>query len=174
MISSMNSKGFTYLTALMLVMIMSIMLGIIGQSWKTVMQREQEEELLFRGMQYKEAITRWYKPRPGQNLNAVKPLRELKDLLQDPYSLTTVRYLRRLYTDPVTGKEWSVISDPNRGISGVYSPSTAKPMKTGGFPDELSAFAGKESYSDWKFIYNSVTTRNSVSAQPGQPIGTPP
>lgn len=154
MISSLNSRGFTYLTALMLVMVMSIMLGIVGQSWKTVMQREQEEELLFRGMQYKEAITRWYKPG-----SKAKPLRELKDLLQDPYSLTTERYLRRLYTDPVTGKEWSVIADPNKGISGVYSPSTARPMKTGGFPDELSAFAGKESYSDWKFIYNSVTPK---------------
>lgn len=154
MTSSLNCKGFTYLTALLLVMVMGIMLGAVGQSWKTVMQREREEELLFRGMQYRNAITRWYKPRPGQH--QATPLRDLKDLLDDPRSLTTVRYLRRLYNDPFTGKEWNVITDPSKGISGVFSASTEKPMKVGGFPDELSDFAGKESYADWKFIYNSV------------------
>ena len=154
MTSSLNCKGFTYLSALLLVMVMGVMLGAVGLSWKTVMQREREEELLFRGMQYKNAITRWYKPRPGQHQPT--PLRELKDLLDDPRSLTTVRYLRRLYTDPFTGKEWNVIADPSKGISGVFSPSTEKPMKVGGFPDELSDFAGKESYADWKFIYNSA------------------
>jgi type II secretory pathway pseudopilin PulG len=154
MISSLNRNGFTYLTALLLVMVMGVMLGAVGQSWKTVMQREREEELLFRGMQYRDAITRWYKPQLGQGQHVATPLRDLKDLLQDPRSLTTVRYLRRLYSDPFTGKEWSVITDPSKGISGVFSASTEKPMKIGGFPDDLSDFAGKETYADWKFIYN--------------------
>ena len=154
MISRLNSKGFTYLTAMLLVMVMGVMLSAVGQSWKTIMQREREEELLFRGMQYKDAITRWYKPRPGQGQHVATPLRDLKDLLQDPRSLTTVRYLRRLYTDPVTGKEWGVIADPSKGISGVVSTSVDKPMKIAGFPDDLSDFAGKETYADWKFMYN--------------------
>jgi type II secretory pathway pseudopilin PulG len=164
MTSSLNCKGFTYLTALLLVMVMGIMLGAVGQSWKTVMQREREEELLFRGMQYRNAITRWYKPRPGQH--QATPLRDLKDLLEDPRSLTTVRYLRRLYSDPLTGKEWAVIADPSKGISGVFSTSTEKPMKVGGFPDELSDFAGKESYADWKFIYNTATKQTGAVKSP--------
>lgn len=145
----LNSKGFTYLTALMLVMVMGIMLGVIGQSWRAITQREREEELLFRGTQIRDAIVRWYTPHPGRPLP--RPLRDLKDLLQDPYSLTTVRYLRRLYKDPITGKEWAVISDPNKGISGVASTSQDKPLKVGGFPDDLKDFTDKQKYCDWQF-----------------------
>ncbi len=167
MTKSLDCKGFTYLTALFLVMIMGIMLGMVGQSWKTIMQREREEELLFRGVQYRDAIARYYKPRGLKQQTT--PLRDLKDLLQDPRSLTTERYLRRLYPDPITGKEWSVIADPNKGISGVFSPSTQMPIKTGGFPDELSDFAGKTSYADWKFIYNTqpATANNKTKPATG-------
>jgi len=96
----MNQSGFTYITALMLVMVIGIMLGMAGQSWKTIMQREREKELLFRGSQIKEAIENWYKRHPI-------PLNKLEDLLQDPGSLTPVHYLRRPYTDPMMPeKSW--------------------------------------------------------------------
>src|ERR1035438_8599896 len=95
----LNRNGFTYLLALVIIMIMGIMLGVMGQSWKTIVQRDREEELLFRGSQIRDAITRWYKPRPGQP--PPTPLHDLKDLLEDPRSLTKIHYLRRLYTDPM-------------------------------------------------------------------------
>jgi type II secretory pathway pseudopilin PulG len=147
----LNNGGFTYLMALMIIMIMGIMLGAVGQSWKTMMQREREEELLFRGAQIKNAITRWYTPRGAQP--PATPLRDLKDLLRDPRSTTTFRYLRRLYTDPITGKEWTIISDANKGIIGVVSSSPLTPLKKDGFPDDLPDFAGKQHYSDWRFVY---------------------
>lgn len=147
----LNNGGFTYLMALMTIMLMGIMLAAAGQSWKTIVQREREEELLFRGTQIKNAITRWYTPRGKQP--PATPLRELKDLLRDPRTATPMRYLRRLYTDPVTGKEWMIISDANKGIIGVASTSTLTPLKRGGFPDDLSDFTGKQQYSDWRFVY---------------------
>jgi type II secretory pathway pseudopilin PulG len=148
----LNDKGFTYLMALMIIMIMGIMLGVVGQSWSTIMQREREEELIFRGTQIMEAIGRWRKPQPGGHV--VTPLRDLKDLLQDPRTLTTTRYLRRLYIDPMTGKEWTVINDPNLGITGVASTSPDKPLKVSGFPLGLEAFEKKDKYSDWQFVFN--------------------
>lgn len=173
----LNRNGFTYLTALLLVMLMGIMLGAVGQSWKTIMQREKEEELLFRGSQYKEAIARWYKPRPGQHI--ATPLRDLKDLLQDPRSPTTVRYLRRLYPDPLTGKDWNVIADPVKGITGVASSSTEKPLKIANFPDTLSDLAGKGTYAEWKFVYTPTAqqpagVRGHVPVTTGMPSGTHP
>jgi len=148
----MNDKGFTYLMALMIIMVMGIMLGMVGQSWKTIMQREREAELIFRGTQIMEAIGRWNK-----GAKHVKtPLRDLKDLVQDPRTLTTTRYLRRLYTDPMTGKEWNVINDPNLGITGVSSTSQAKPLKVGGFPEGFESFEKKEKYSDWLFVYTML------------------
>jgi Tfp pilus assembly protein PilE len=130
----MNRNGFTFLTAIFMVMIIGIMLGLTGQSWKMVMKREREKELLFRGSQIKEAIENWYNPRytvPGVPPRArVHALMDLKDLFQDPYSLTPVRYLPHTYAieldgksekcapdcaklkllqDPMTGKEWTII-----------------------------------------------------------------
>lgn len=147
--NSLNRKGFTYLLALMLVMVMGIMLGAIGQTWKTVMQREREEELIFRGRQYKDAIRKWYGA-PGTG-SAGKPLKDLKHLVQDPNSLSAKRYLRRLYPDPMTGKEWGIRQDANKGISAVFSTSEAAPLKTGGFPDDLKNLSDKKKYSDWVF-----------------------
>ena len=130
----MNRNGFTFLTAIFMVMIIGIMLGLTGQSWKTIMKREREKELLFRGSQIKEAIENWNNPKytvPGvAPRSRVHPLNDLKDLLQDPYTLTPLRYLPhsyaaelddknpkcapdcaklKVYQDPMTGKEWTII-----------------------------------------------------------------
>ena len=157
-----NNRGFTYLTALMIIMVMGIMLGAVGQSWRTVMQREREEELIFRGTQFMDAIERWNK-----GVKHVKtPLRDLKDLVSDPRTVETTRYLRRLYTDPMTGKEWNVINDPNLGITGVASTSQDRPLKTGNFPTGLEFLEKKEKYSDWLFVYGQ-----QKPGVPGQPAG---
>jgi type II secretory pathway pseudopilin PulG len=154
-------RGFTYLAALMVVVIMGIMLGVAGQSWKTVMRREREAELIFRGVQYRDAIARWYKEHPD------RPLQDLNNLLQDPLKTTNFKYLRRLYTDPMTGKEWNVVKDPALGISGVFSASQDQPYKTGNFPDDLQDLAGKTKYSDWQFIYKPPATQPGTGATPG-------
>lgn len=162
-----NPAGFTYIAVLVLVMIMGIMLGVTGQIWKMVADREREAELLFRGSQYRDAIARWYKPKPGQQPVPGQPpvqptpLNDLKDLLMDSKSLTKVRYLRRLYPDPMTGKEWLIVKDATLGIVGVNSSSEAQPIKQANFPDEFKAFEGKLKYSDWQFVY-------SRTAPPGQ------
>lgn len=151
--------GFTYLAALFMIMIMGIMLGMVGQSWSALMKREKEEELFFRGSQYKNAITNWYKPAPGKHV-ATAP-KELRDLLKDPRSLQISRYLRRLYDDPITGKEWKVITGPVKGtamigIIGVASTSDAEPLKQGNFSKEYESFNGKKKYSEWEFKYGDA------------------
>jgi type II secretory pathway pseudopilin PulG len=104
----LNQNGITYLMVLMLVMVMGIMAGMIGQSWKMIMQREREKELIFRGSQIKEAIENWYNPNyPGPGTRALSPLNKLEDLLEAPGSLTKIRFLRRPYTDPMMpDKKW--------------------------------------------------------------------
>ena len=159
--SRLNRNGFTYLLALMIVMIMGIMLGAAGQFWKTIIQREREAELIFRGSQIKNAITSWYTKR-----KPATPLNDLKDLVLDPNSLTKARYLRKVYTDPMTGKEWNIIRDKNRGISGVTSTSTDAPLKVGGFPDDLKDLSDKKKYSDWKFEYTTSATPATPATQP--------
>jgi len=161
----------TFLAVLMVIVVMGIMMGVTGQSWKMTMKREKEKELLFRGNQIKEAIERWNKPR-------ARPLNKLEDLVTDPNSLKPKRYLRRLFTDPMTGKEWTLLrgicvgsatSTPTPGLStttpspaqstiqtgpitGVASTSEEEPLKTD-FTDipTLKNLGGMKKYSDWKF-----------------------
>ena len=139
------------------VVIIGIMAGAASESWRTIMKRDREEELLFRGVQYRDAIAKWQKPRgnPGQPKPPPRPLRDLKDLLQDPNTPETVHYLRRLYTDPITGKDFELIMGDasSQGIVGVKSSSQDPPLKRDNFPDDLKSFAKKEKYSDWTFDY---------------------
>lgn len=148
-----DSGGFTYLFALLAVVIMGIMQGLAGTSWRQVMQREREQELLFRGLQIQEAITRWHQPHPGVLRHVATPLNDLKDLLEDPRTPGRVRHLRRLYRDPMTNREFSVIREPNRGIVGVVSTSGAETIKKDNFPEPLQDLAGQQYYNQWKFIY---------------------
>lgn len=149
-----NQNGFTYILALTVVVIMGIMLGMVGQSWKTLKQREQEKELIFRGSQIKEAIENWNNPKytvPGVQPRPRHPLMDLKDLLQDPYSLSKMRFLPhhyatelddtnpkcapdcaklKIYQDPMTGKEWTIIRGSINAQSGSVIP--APPGSQGG------------------------------------------
>jgi type II secretory pathway pseudopilin PulG len=172
-----STDGFTYIAALMLVVILGIMLGVAAQSWTMIMKREKETELLFRGKQIVEAIARWQDPAGQGNIAAqpVRPLNDLKDLLLDPGSLSKKRYLRKdpttSYNDPITGKEWEIIRDPVRGIIGVNSSSEDPPLRQMGFlelfypldPNSkrdkylITMFAGfekKTKYKDWQFAWS--------------------
>ena len=141
----MRSRGFTYLGVLYLVALMGVLLAVAGQAWHTQAMREREVELLFVGDQYKKAIVRFHAA-------GGRYPRELADLLKDPRQPDTRRYLRKLYPDPVTGKnEWGFLKSADGGIAGVHSLSQDKPFKTAGFRLEYAGFEGKEKYSEWQF-----------------------
>lgn len=159
-----TSDGFTLVGAMVAVVIMGIMLEAAGQSWQMIMKRERETELIFRGMQYRDAIKNWYFVSPGTTA-ARPPLRELKDLLEDPYSTQKVHYLRRLYKDPITNQDFVPVRNAGR-IVGVKSSSEEEPLKKGGFPEELKTLADKSKYSEWEFNYQATTTNPTPLVPP--------
>jgi type II secretory pathway pseudopilin PulG len=151
----MVSRGFTYLGVLFLAAIMAGGLALTGEVWHTSTMREKEAELLFVGNQYRKAIQRYYLTGPQRQYP-----RSLEDLLKDPRQPATVRYLRKLYPDPITGNEWVLIKAPDGGILGVHSASDQKPFKTANFKLRDRSFDGVEKYSDWKFIFQpAVVTK---------------
>jgi type II secretory pathway pseudopilin PulG len=166
--------GVTYLAALMIVVVMGILLGKAGQTWTAAMQREREEELLFRGLQIQRALQKWHQPRSGEHV-ATK-LTNLNDLLKDPRTPQTVHHLRRLYRDPVSKKDWLLIMDPTKGIVGVKPDSDAAPLKQNGFSGELNTLAGKQKYRDWEFRYRpttpTISTKNTTTTTTTTPVRT--
>jgi type II secretory pathway pseudopilin PulG len=148
-----KQRGFTYLTILFMLAIMTGGLALAGEVWNTSAMREKEAELLHVGNEYRKAIERYYLSGPRQYPKS------LSDLLKDPRQPGTVRHLRRLYPDPITGKdEWGLVKSADGGLAGVYSLSEAAPLKTAGFAVRDATFEGKTKYADWHFVYAPVAT----------------
>ena len=144
-----RAQGFTYLTVLFMVAIMAGGLALVGEVWSTSNAREREAELLHVGNEYRKAIERYYLLGPQRQYP-----KSLADLLKDPRQPGTVRYLRKLYPDPITGKEeWGLVKSADGGFAGVYSLSEASPLKSGGFAARDASFEGKSKYSEWQFVF---------------------
>lgn len=142
MTSGKAQRGFTYLTALLLVAVVTTAAAAAVEAWSHARQREKEAELIWIGSQFKQAIGLYYQRSPG----TIKRYPEqLEDLLQDRRFLTTQRYLRRIYADPMTGSaNWQLIPGPTGGIMGIHSASIGAPIQ--------KPF-GASRYDDWRFVY---------------------
>jgi len=144
--------GFTYLGLLLIVAAMGAGMAAFGELASHAAQREKEAELLFIGDAYREAIGRYYESSPAGHKRYPA---SLEKLLKDERFAFNRRYLRRLYRDPVTGKDWATVEAPEGGIMGVRSASEMRPSKSGNFPPGYEAFEGAARYADWQFIYSA-------------------
>jgi type II secretory pathway pseudopilin PulG len=98
-----RQSGYTLLILLFAVSIVSIGLIVAIPVWQTQIQREKEEELIFRGNQYVEAVRLYQLKKPGAFPSTLEELVEEK-------------CLRRLYKDPMTSHgEWNIILPFQRG-----------------------------------------------------------
>jgi type II secretory pathway pseudopilin PulG len=165
--SGRRQEGFTYLTALFLVAVAGAGLAATAEVWSHARQREKEAELLWIGNQFRQAIGLYYQRSPG----AVKRYPEkLEDLLEDRRYLSTQRYLRRIYADPITGKaEWGLVIAPGGGVMGVYSPAPGKPLKTGPVASQGIKLEGASQYADWRFVYAPAQTVARSEPVPPRP-----
>jgi type II secretory pathway pseudopilin PulG len=92
-----KTEGYTILLLMFMVFVMSIGLMIAVPVWQTQIQREKEEELIFRGKQYVEAIRIFQQKKPG-----TFP-RDFDELIEE-------KCLRKLYADPMAPDgEWNLI-----------------------------------------------------------------
>lgn len=164
-----RARGFTYLAVLFIVAILMGGLALLGEMWETSARREKEAELLFIGNQYRRAIGLFYDSTPG----AVKRYpRTLEDLVKDPRQPATQRHLRRLYPDPITGKnEWGFVKAPDGGILGVHSLSEEAPLKIGGFRVRDASLEGAAKYADWKFFHTLPAAAPATAKPAAKPPG---
>ncbi len=148
-----RDSGYMMLILVFAVTVLTIGLMVAVPVWQTQMQREREEELVFRGKQYVEALRLYQQKNPG-----TFPAK-LKDLLEE-------KCIRRLYKDPMTETgEWDVVllyqesSSPGKvmvasqrdlkslnhpQIIGVVSQSNKKSKKI---------YNKQETYDRWLFFY---------------------
>ena len=167
-----KSPGFSYIALLVAISIIGISLGAAGKYWQYVMLRDKEEELLYRGDQYRQAIERYYAAVPGRPQYPSS----IDNLLADGRTPDGKRHLRKKYKDPMTGEDFEIVTTQTitigvpviapqtaavPGIIGVHSGSDKEPLKKDNFPAVYKDFAGKSKYSEWMFV---------VSVRPGQQL----
>ncbi len=166
-------RGVVLLALLLALALLGIGLMVAVDVWAITRQREREQELLFVGDQYRQAIQRYYYGAPP-GVARVLPA-SLDDLLEDDRYPVPVHHLRRPYPDPITGSpEWGLVRAGER-IAAVYSLSEAKPLKQAGFAAAYQFFADKASYRDWVFAFvGARRSGNEVPAVlPTTPAPTP-
>jgi len=150
----MRPRGFTYIGLLLAIALAGTALAAAGTLWSTEAKRDREAELLFVGDQFRRAIAAYYEKTPGENTQPQFPAK-LEDLVKDGRWQTVRRHLRKVYVDPITGsREWGIVRGPNERIMGVYSLSTAAPLKHAEFPKEYEQFASATTYREWTFVYS--------------------
>ncbi|MBI3902537.1 MAG: type II secretion system protein [Nitrosomonadales bacterium] len=154
--------GAIFMGMLAVVAIMSIGLFAVGDIWSTTRQREKEQELLFIGHQFRSAIEAYSQNDPRGKQVQTYPM-YLEDMLVDPRYPNAHRYLRKIYIDPMTGKnEWGLLKNSNGGIYGVYSLSEDVPIKSDNFDMADAGFSGAKQYSSWTFTYSPSVPDGTV------------
>jgi type II secretory pathway pseudopilin PulG len=181
-----TQTGFTLVGMIIIFTVMAVVISAAMPVWSNVIQRDKEEDLIFRGMQYAEAI------RVFQLRNGRYPLR-LEELLT-----VKPRSIRQLWTDPLTDDgQWGLIyaqtapgqrqgrrGRRGRGVAPEQQPQTfggAGPRQLGGdsqrrrsavgtvpivgvhsrSDDEaLKSFFEGSQHSDWRFTADLVPIAN--------------
>jgi type II secretory pathway pseudopilin PulG len=121
---SRTERGYAMAALLVGIAIMGVMLTVAMPAWRTMVKREREEELVFRGQQYARAIGLFQR----KYANAYPPSLDV---------LVEQRFLRRKYTDPMTRDE-----DGREGAFQILYQG-ALPQRPGSPPGEAGASMGR-------------------------------
>lgn len=157
-----RQEGFTYVGLIILVMIVGLV-GAATLKVESLIRRAQaEEELLEVGAEFTRALRSYAAVTPrGQPQQPPS----LKELLRDPRFPEPRRHLRKIYIDPITGKDqWGILYIAgDKGVIGVHSLSDTRPLKIANFDSRFQNFENADLISDWRF-----TTSGQGAALPGE------
>lgn len=161
-----RERGYTLVAVAVIVTVLSIAVAMVLPAWSAQIQRDREEELVFRGLQYAEAI-RVFQRRFGRFPNTLSELIEVKP-----------RSIRRMWTEPLTeGGAWQPIvllppeqnpggqgsadgrADADNPDENVAPETPAGPVigvRTTNGKTGFRTFFGQEVYSQWRFTHDLV------------------
>lgn len=105
-----KQQGYVLLTLLLMMAVMGIVAATMVTSLKFDIQRDREEEMIHRGVQYSRAIRAYYK-KFGRYPATIENLENTNQM----------RFLRKRYKDPLTGKDFKLLhfGEVKMGLAGV-------------------------------------------------------
>lgn len=93
-----SESGYILLTLLLIVALMTIFAATLVTSITFSIKRDREEEMIHRGTQYSRAIRAYY-----------KKFGRYPTKIEDLESANNMRFLRKRYKDPITGKDFKLL-----------------------------------------------------------------
>jgi type II secretory pathway pseudopilin PulG len=162
-----KERGYILLSLLLVIALMVIAAGIIIPSITFDIKRDREEEMIHRGVQYSRAIRAYY-----------KKFGRYPAKLEDLESANNLRFLRKRYKDPVTGKDFQLLhfGDVKLTFTGGIGGAMVPGANTLGGPGGLSGNAALQnlaanaiaSYAGGQQNVNPAVATSDSSQQPGQ------
>jgi type II secretory pathway pseudopilin PulG len=171
-----GQQGYILLTLVLTMAVLSIAAGAIASSVAFQIKRDREEEMVHRGVQYSRAIR-----------NFVKKTGRYPSRLEELQDTNGQKFIRRLYKDPITGRDFKLLhmsdvaslgappnlnasnspSGPNGSIAPPDATDAADSDASGTNPDPASAgSAAPVSQSGAP----AVTSANSFKAAPSADV----
>lgn len=192
---AVSERGYSLVVLLVAVTVLNILVAAALPYWSKAIQREKEEELIYRGLQYAEGI-RLYQRRFGQLPTSLEQLIEVEP-----------RCMRQLYEDPMTENgEWGLLfanapgpgagpGDPNgegggdpeeagfgstqlpgSGGSGLDGETVTAGPITGVFSrsteDSILVWNGEQTHDRWHFTVDLVSAGLGGGPQQGNVTNT--
>jgi type II secretory pathway pseudopilin PulG len=93
-----SEQGYILLMLMLFVALLAIAAGALAPTIAFRVRRDREEEMIHRGVQYSRAIRRY-----------VKKTGRYPTRLEDLENTNNVRFLRKRYKDPITGKDFKLL-----------------------------------------------------------------
>ena len=135
-----RQRGFTLAMLLAMITVAGILLTRAMPSVLAEVQRDQEEELIFRGEAIRNAMRRYKALTGGYPLS-------LEDLLK-----VRPRILRKLYKDPMTDDgAWEIVTAVPTGASGATAGLPIAAIHSRCQKDSFKVYQGKTLCSEWIF-----------------------
>ena len=191
-VSRWNERGYAMAALLVALAVIGVIIGMAMPVWRTVVQREREEELIFRGRQYARAIQlfqRKYANAYPPNVDVFVEQRFLRKKYKDPVSKEgefQILYQSTLAQRPggvgaqagvsamdstgagqsgaAAGSSFGTqVAGPQGGVVGVASKNKERSIRV---------YNGRSAYSEWQFVWVPATTTPRTgpagSVGPGQ------
>ncbi len=164
-----DERGITYLFLMFAIVLIGIATTTAAKQWKGMIQREQEADLLTKGIEIQNALALYSATmKAGRVTQGEVYPQSLAELTRLPKP-----FLRKPYRDPMTHGEWEYLKGPYGGIMGVRSRSVAEPIRKHEFPLPVRHFDGKNSYRDWIFQFPNPSMAGAFPP-PTSPVNVPP
>src|SRR6202030_4699108 len=140
-----EDRGYVLLSLLLMVTLLVVGFAVLLPAFTFEMKRDQEQELIHRGVQYSRGIRAYY-----------KKFGRYPTRLEDLDNTNNLRFLRKHYKDPITGQDFKLLHFGEQGVTvgtgGISFGGGQIPGATpAGAPGGLSSGPGNSGFSNSGF-----------------------